>query len=68
MKNQRFINVTRDQVVLVTNVGYNLSKKGDKEIADGMKVEYLVTQATSENPIKEFVCTEERFNRLYVKI
>jgi len=68
MKNQRFINTTRDQVVLVTDVGYNLSKKGDTEVADGMKIEYKVTQATSENPIKEFVCTEERFNRLYVRL
>ena len=68
MKNQRFINTTRDQVGLVTDVGYNLSKKGDTEVADGMKIEYLVTQATSENPIKEFVCTEERFKRLYVRL
>lgn len=68
MKNQRFINTTRDQVVLVTDTGYNLSKKGDTEVADGMKVEYKVIQATSTNPLSEFVCTEERFKRLYVKI
>jgi hypothetical protein len=68
MLNQKYRNVTRNQIVQVTARGYNLVKKGDTEVADGMKVEYLVTQATSENPIKEFVCTEERFKRLYVKI
>lgn len=64
----KFKNVTRNQIVVVTQRGYNLHKKGDTEVADGMKIEYKVIQPTSGNPIYEFVCTEDRFNRIYQKI
>ena len=68
MLNQKYRNVTRNQIVQVTARGYNLVKKGDTEVSDGMKVEYKVIQSTSDNSLKEFVCTEERFLRLYETI
>lgn len=64
----KFKNVTREQIVVVTKRAYNLHKKGDTEVADGMKIEYKVLQSTSNNTISEFVCTEDRFNRVYQKI
>jgi hypothetical protein len=67
MLNQKYRNVTRNQIVQVTSRGYNLVKKGDSEVSDGMKVEYQVIQSTSINPISEFVCTEDRFLRIYEK-
>jgi len=67
MLNQKYRNVTRNQIVQVTARGYNLVKKGDIEVSDGMKVEYKVIQSTSINPISEFVCTEDRFLRIYEK-
>jgi hypothetical protein len=37
----------------------------DKEVDFTSKVEYKVIKATSKNPMNEFICTEERFLRLY---
>jgi hypothetical protein len=68
MINQKFKNTTRNQIVQVTKRGYNVHKKEDTEVTDGVKVQYTVIQSTSDNPLKEFVCTEERFNRLYETI
>jgi len=67
MINQQFKNTTRNQIVQVTKRGYNVHKKEDTEVTQGMKVQYTVIQSTSDNSIKEFVCTEERFLRLYEK-
>lgn len=60
-----YTNVTRPQVVQVLNVGRTVQKPSDKEVDREMKVEYKVIQATSANPITEFICTEARFKRLY---
>ena len=68
MINQKFKNSTRNQIVQVTKRGYNVHKKEDTEVSYGIKVQYTVIQSTSDNPLKEFVCTEERFNRLYEKL
>jgi hypothetical protein len=65
MINQKFKNTTRNQIVQVTKRGYNVHKKEDTEVSAGVKVQYTVIEATSNNPFNEFVCTEERFNRLY---
>lgn len=67
MLNQKYRNVTRNQIVQVTARGYNLVKKEDSEVSDGMKVEYKVIESTSPNPLSEFVCTEDRFLRIYEK-
>jgi hypothetical protein len=68
MINQKFKNSTRNQIVQVTKRGYNVHKKEDTEVTAGMKVQYTVLQSTSDNSLKEFVCTEERFLRLYETI
>ena len=68
MINQKFINTTRNQIVQVTKRGYNVHKKEETEVSDGIKVQYIVLEATSNNPFNEFVCTEERFLRLYETI
>jgi hypothetical protein len=68
MINQKFKNSTRNQFVQVTKRGYNVHKKEDTEVSHGIKVQYTVIQSTSDNPLKEFVCTEERFMRLYETI
>jgi hypothetical protein len=68
MINQKFKNSTRNQIVQVTKQGYNVHKKEDTEVSHGMKVQYTVIQSTSDNSLKEFVCTEERFLRLYETI
>jgi len=68
MINQQFRNSTRNQIVQVTKRGYNVHKKEDTEVTQGMKVQYTVIQSTSDNSLKEFVCTEERFLRLYETI
>ena len=68
MINQKFINTTRNQIVQVTKRGYNVHKSEETEVSDGVKVQYTVLEATSNNPFNEFVCTEERFNRLYETI
>jgi hypothetical protein len=68
MINQQFKNSTRNQIVQVTKRGYNVHKKEDTEVTQGMKVQYTVIQSTSDNPLNDFVCTEERFNRLYETI
>jgi hypothetical protein len=68
MINQKFKNTTRNQIVQVTKRGNNVHKKEDTEVTAGIKVQYTVIQSTSDNPLKEFVCTEERFNRLYETI
>jgi hypothetical protein len=68
MINQQFKNSTRNQIVQVTKRGYNVHKKEDTEVTAGIKVQYTVIQSTSDNPLKEFVCTEERFLRLYETI
>jgi hypothetical protein len=68
MINQKFKNSTRNQIVQVTKRGYNVHKKEDTEVSAGIKVQYTVIQSTSNNPFNEFVCTEERFNRLYETI
>jgi hypothetical protein len=68
MINQQFRNSTRNQIVQVTKQGYNVHKKEDTEVSAGIKVQYTVIQATSDNQLKEFVCTEERFLRLYETI
>jgi hypothetical protein len=68
MINQQFKNSTRNQIVQVTKRGYNVHKKEDTEVSAGVKVQYTVIEATSNNPFNEFVCTEERFNRLYETI
>ena len=68
MINQKFKNSTRNQIVQVTKRGYNVHKKEDTEVTQGMKVQYTVIQSTSDNTLKDFVCTEERFLRLYETI
>jgi hypothetical protein len=68
MINQQFKNSTRNQIVQVTKRGYNVHKKEDTEVTQGMKVQYTVIQSTSDNSLKDFVCTEERFMRLYEKL
>jgi hypothetical protein len=68
MINQKFKNSTRNQIVQVTKRGYNVHKQEDTEITHGIKVQYTVLQATSDNYLKDFVCTEERFLRLYETI
>jgi len=68
MINQQFKNSTRNQIVQVTKRGYNVHKKEDTEVTQGMKVQYTVIQSTSDNSLKDFVCTEERFLRLYETI
>jgi hypothetical protein len=68
MINQKFKNSTRNQIVQVTKRGYNVHKTEDTEVSAGVKVQYTVIEATSNNPFNEFVCTEERFNRLYETI
>jgi hypothetical protein len=68
MINQKFKNSTRNQIVQVTKRGYNVHKKEDTEVTQGMKVQYTVIQSTSDNSLKDFVCTEERFLRLYETI
>jgi hypothetical protein len=68
MINQKFKNATRNQIVQVTKRGNNVHKKEDTEVSHGMKVQYTVLQSTSDNSLKEFVCTEERFMRLYETI
>ena len=68
MINQQFKNTTRNQIVQVTKRGYNVHKKEDAEVSAGVKVQYTVIEATSNNPFNEFVCTEERFLRLYKTI
>jgi hypothetical protein len=68
MINQQFKNCTCNQIVQVTKRGYNVHKKEDTEVSQGIKVQYTVIQSTSDNPLKDFVCTEERFLRLYEKL
>jgi hypothetical protein len=68
MINQKFKNSTRNQIVQVTKRRYNVHKQEDTEITHGIKVQYTVLQATSDNYLKDFVCTEERFLRLYETI
>jgi len=68
MINQKFKNSTRNQFVQVTKRGYNVHKKEDTEVSHGIKVQYTVIQSTSDNSLKDFVCTEERFMRLYEKL
>jgi hypothetical protein len=60
-----FTNSTRPQLVEVLNVGRNVQKPSDKEVDRTTKVEYKVIQSTSANQITEFICTLERFERLY---
>lgn len=62
---QIYTNETRPQTVEVLRVGRNLQKSSDKEVDFTSKVEYKVIKATSKNPMTEFICTEERFLRLY---
>jgi hypothetical protein len=62
---QIYTNETRPQTVEVLRVGRNLQKPTDKEVDFTSKVEYKVIKATSKNPMNEFICTEERFLRLY---
>jgi hypothetical protein len=66
MINQSYINVTRGQVVRVLKKGINVQKPSDKEVSFEEKVEYKIITRTSENSITEFICTLNRFNRLYV--
>lgn len=60
-----YTNSTRPQLVQIVNVGRTVQKPSDKEVDREMKVEYKVIQPTSANPITEFICTLERFERLY---
>lgn len=53
--NRRHINSTRNQIVIPTH-----EKRG--------QVTYQVVQATSDNKIDQFVCTLERFERLYLTL
>jgi hypothetical protein len=62
---QIYTNETRPQTVEILRVGRNLQKSSDKEVDFTSKVEYKVIKATSKNPMSEFICTEERFLRLY---
>jgi len=62
---QIYTNETRPQTVEILRVGRNLQKSSDKEVDFTSKVEYKVIKATSKNPMNEFICTEERFLRLY---
>ena len=62
---QFYTNETRPQTVEVLRVGRNIQKSSDKEVDFTSKVEYKVIKATSKNPMTEFICTEERFLRLY---
>lgn len=62
---QIYTNETRPQTVEILRVGRNLQKAMDKEVDFTSKVEYKVIKATSKNPMSEFICTEERFLRLY---
>jgi hypothetical protein len=62
---QIYTNETRPQTVEILRVGRNLQRPMDKEVDFTSKVEYKVIKATSKNPMSEFICTEERFLRLY---
>jgi hypothetical protein len=62
---QIYTNETRPQTVEILRVGRNLQRPMDKEVDFTSKVEYKVIKATSKNPMNEFICTEERFLRLY---
>jgi hypothetical protein len=47
-------NSTRNQIVQIVS-------------SDDTKVSYQVISGNENNSMREFVCTEERFKRLYIK-
>ena len=53
--NRKYINSTRNQIVIPTH-----EKRG--------QVTYQVVQATSDNKMDQFVCSLERFERLYLTL
>ena len=53
---ERFYNTTRpNQIVVLTDV-------------DNVNLSYKVEQATSDNSIKNFTCSKQRFENLYRKV
>lgn len=53
---ERYYNITRpNQIVKIVKL-------------ENLSLEYLVEQPTSDNPIKQFACSKQRFKNLYKKI